>query len=71
MLAAWVAMMTALTPVNIDDVPGNRKAGSAEWGGVANLMWLADRKSEVAIIIFNQALPYGCEFGQVAGLTIC
>ena len=47
--------------VNLEDIPGGRKAGSAEWGGIGNLFWLADPTSEVAMIIFNSALPYGSE----------
>ncbi|WWC67809.1 uncharacterized protein I206_101723 [Kwoniella pini CBS 10737] len=45
--------------LNTEDIPNGRKAFSAEWGGVANLFWMADPKSEIAMCIFNDVLPYG------------
>jgi hypothetical protein len=45
--------------VNLEDIPGGRKSHSAEWGGVANLFWMADPTSEVGMIVFNAVLPYG------------
>lgn len=63
-----------LIPVNLEDIKNGRKEGSAEWvshrclrllltqqGGIGNLFWLADPTSEVAMVIFNSALPYGSE----------
>lgn len=60
--------------MNLEDVKNGRKEGSAEWvsflcsealltgqGGIGNLFWLADPTSEVAMVIFNSALPYGSE----------
>ncbi|KAK6903893.1 hypothetical protein I203_107403 [Kwoniella mangroviensis CBS 8507] len=52
--------------LNTEDIPNGRKAFSAEWGGVANLFWMADPTSEVGMIIFNEMLPYGYpEFFQM------
>ncbi|WVQ84171.1 hypothetical protein IAT38_006318 [Cryptococcus sp. DSM 104549] len=45
--------------MNLEDIPNGRKAFSAEWGGVANLFWLADPTSEVGMVVFNDILPYG------------
>jgi hypothetical protein len=45
--------------VNLEDIPGGRKAYSAEWGGVANLFWMADPTTEIGMIVFNAVLPYG------------
>lgn len=35
-----------------------RPAGTADWGGIANLSWLA-APGKLALVIFNQILPYG------------
>ena len=60
--------LTEVRSVNLDDVPAGRRAGSAEWGGVANLFWMADPASEVAMIVFNSILPYGVPaFYQLEG----
>ncbi|GFZ43695.1 hypothetical protein JCM24511_01415 [Saitozyma sp. JCM 24511] len=54
--------------MNLEDIPGKRRAKSAEWGGIANLWWYADPTSEVAAIIFNSVLPYGMPgFIQIEG----
>ncbi|WVQ97931.1 hypothetical protein IAU59_005050 [Kwoniella sp. CBS 9459] len=45
--------------LNTEDIPNGRKAYSAEWGGVANLFWMADPTSEIGMVIFNDVLPYG------------
>nr|XP_019047326.1 hypothetical protein I302_03938 [Kwoniella bestiolae CBS 10118]OCF26256.1 hypothetical protein I302_03938 [Kwoniella bestiolae CBS 10118] len=45
--------------LNTEDIPNGRKAFSAEWGGVANLFWMADPTSQVGMIVFNEVLPYG------------
>ncbi|WRT64919.1 uncharacterized protein IL334_001858 [Kwoniella shivajii] len=45
--------------LNTEDISNGRKAYSAEWGGVANLFWMADPTSEIGMIIFNDVLPYG------------
>ena len=58
----------AKSPVNLDDVPGGRRARSAEWGGIGNLSWVADPSSKVAMVVFNSALPYGSE---VSSLFAC
>ncbi|KAL1407743.1 hypothetical protein Q8F55_007177 [Vanrija albida] len=44
--------------LNKDDWPGNRKSHTAEWAGIACLSWVADPKSEVAFVIFNEIIPY-------------
>ncbi|WOO78411.1 Acyltransferase LovD [Vanrija pseudolonga] len=45
--------------LNLDDIDGGRRANSGEWGGISNCFWLADRTSEIGIIVFNDILPYG------------
>ncbi|WWC87039.1 uncharacterized protein L201_001924 [Kwoniella dendrophila CBS 6074] len=45
--------------LNTEDIPNGRKAYSAEWGGIANLFWMADPASEVGMVIFNDILPFG------------
>ncbi|KIY65440.1 beta-lactamase/transpeptidase-like protein [Cylindrobasidium torrendii FP15055 ss-10] len=44
--------------LNLEDIPGGRKAYSAEWGGIANLYWHADRTSGVGSVVFNNIEPY-------------
>ncbi|KAL1407740.1 hypothetical protein Q8F55_007174 [Vanrija albida] len=45
--------------LNLDDIPGGRRANTGEWGGISNCFWLADTTSEIAIVVFNDILPYG------------
>ncbi|WVF69885.1 hypothetical protein IAT40_004668 [Kwoniella sp. CBS 6097] len=52
--------------LNTEDIPNGRRAYSAEWGGIANLFWLADPTSELGMVIFNDVLPYGLpQFGKL------
>ncbi|CAK7214958.1 hypothetical protein SCUCBS95973_002313 [Sporothrix curviconia] len=45
--------------LNLDDVPGGRKAGTIAWGGLPNLSWTVDRASGVAVMYASQLLPPG------------
>lgn len=45
----------------------NRRAD--EKGGVSNCFWVADPQSEIAFIIFNEVLPYGCKSFSSGKLT--
>lgn len=42
-----------------EDVPGRRKKGSVNWGGLPNLSWWIDRESGIAATIFTQLMPPG------------
>jgi CubicO group peptidase (beta-lactamase class C family) len=41
------------------DVLGGRKAGSLAWGGIPNLSWIIDPKSQLALFYASQQLPQG------------
>lgn len=41
------------------DVPGRRKKGSVNWGGLPNQVWWVDRESGVAAALMTQVLPMG------------
>lgn len=45
--------------LNLDDVPGGRRAGTIAWGGLPNLSWVVDRASGVALLYASQLLPPG------------
>ncbi|KAI1614304.1 putative D-aminoacylase [Exophiala viscosa] len=45
--------------VTTADVPGGRKAGSMSWGGLPNLSWVVDPKSDIALLYSSQLLPTG------------
>ncbi|CAK7219182.1 hypothetical protein SBRCBS47491_003759 [Sporothrix bragantina] len=45
--------------LNLDDVPGGRRAGTIAWGGLPNLSWTVDRASGVAVLYASQLLPPG------------
>lgn len=39
------------------DVPGRRKKGSVNWGGLPNQVWWVDRASGLAATLITQTLP--------------
>lgn len=41
------------------DWEGGRKAGSMNWGGLPNLIWVLDRKTGIALLFCAQILPPG------------
>jgi CubicO group peptidase (beta-lactamase class C family) len=41
------------------DWRGGRKAGSMSWGGLPNLSWFIDRKSDIAVLCCTQLVPPG------------
>lgn len=45
--------------LNVDDVPGGRRAGTIAWGGLPNLSWTVDRAAGVAVLYASQLLPPG------------
>ena len=45
--------------VSTEDVPGRRKKGTVNWGGMPNLSWWIDRESGVAATVFTQLMPPG------------
>ncbi|EXJ73363.1 beta-lactamase [Cladophialophora psammophila CBS 110553] len=45
--------------VNLEDVPGRRRGGTVNWGGLPNLLWWVDREGGVAGTLFNQIIPAG------------
>ncbi|ERT03317.1 hypothetical protein HMPREF1624_01628 [Sporothrix schenckii ATCC 58251] len=45
--------------LNLDDVPGGRRAGTISWGGLPNLVWTIDRAAGVATLYASQLLPPG------------
>ncbi|OAP58562.1 hypothetical protein AYL99_07652 [Fonsecaea erecta] len=45
--------------VNLEDVPGRRRSGTVNWGGLPNLFWWVDRKAGVAGTLFTQLVPSG------------
>lgn len=44
--------------INLEDVPGRRKAGSLAWAGLRNTYFWIDRESGLAAAIFTQMLPF-------------
>ncbi|KAL8721283.1 MAG: hypothetical protein Q9225_001987 [Loekoesia sp. 1 TL-2023] len=45
--------------LQMDDVPGGWKKGTLTWGGMPNLTWFVDRKSDLCGLYASQILPYG------------
>ncbi|KAF5332035.1 hypothetical protein D9758_014589 [Tetrapyrgos nigripes] len=43
----------------LQDTPGRRKAGTLMWGGIPNLSWWIDRKSDLYASYSTQVLPPG------------
>ncbi|KKY30772.1 putative beta-lactamase transpeptidase-like protein [Diaporthe ampelina] len=44
--------------LNLEDIPGKRKAGSMMWSGVANSHWWIDPSSGIAGVMVVTLLPY-------------
>ena len=51
--------------LTLEDVPGARKAGTADWAGLFNLYYFIDRASGIGAMILTQVLPFFDE--QVVG----
>ena len=49
---------TAMSFMNLNDVPGRRSAGSLTWGGVLHTLYWADPHQDVAGVFFTQMLPF-------------
>ncbi len=49
---------TAVSFMNLNDVPGRRSAGSLTWGGVQHTLYWIDPYTEVAGLFFTQMLPF-------------
>ncbi|KZV62082.1 beta-lactamase/transpeptidase-like protein [Peniophora sp. CONT] len=45
--------------LNETKLPTGRTPGSGEWGGISNLVWMADATKGFAYLIANCILPYG------------
>lgn len=45
--------------VNLDDVPGKRRAGSLMWSGATNGRWWIDPTTGIAGAVFTQVEPHG------------
>lgn len=56
--------------VNTEDVPGRRKKGTVNWGGLPNLSWWVDRESGVAATVFTQLMPPGDPNSRKLGLEL-
>lgn len=48
------------------DWRGGRKAGSLSWGGLPNLSWFIDRKSDIAVLCATQLVPPGDQVSRSA-----
>ncbi|MEK9722478.1 MAG: serine hydrolase domain-containing protein [Rhodospirillaceae bacterium] len=44
--------------INMEDLPGRRRAGSLAWGGLRNTYFWIDPKSGIAAAFFTQMLPF-------------
>jgi methyl acetate hydrolase len=44
--------------LTLEDVPGMRRAGTADWAGIFNLYYWIDRKSGVGATLMTQVLPF-------------
>jgi CubicO group peptidase (beta-lactamase class C family) len=44
--------------INIDPVPGGRKAGSLTWAGLLNTYYWIDPRMQIAGVIMMQILPF-------------
>jgi CubicO group peptidase (beta-lactamase class C family) len=49
---------TAVSFMNLNDVPGRRSAGSLSWGGVLHTLYWVDPHKDVAGVFFTQMLPF-------------
>ena len=49
--------MSLAGTVNSQNVPGKRRRGSVNWGGLPNLAWWIDREAGLAATLFTQVLP--------------
>jgi methyl acetate hydrolase len=49
---------TAVSFMNLNDVPGRRSAGSLSWGGVQHTLYWVDPHKDVAGLFFTQMLPF-------------
>ena len=49
---------TAMSFMNLNDVPGRRSAGSLTWGGVLHTLYWVDPHQDVAGVFFTQMLPF-------------
>jgi len=56
--------------LNTEDVPGRRKKGSVNWGGLPNLTWWIDRESGIAATVFTQLMPPGDSNSRKLGLEL-
>ncbi|ROV90540.1 hypothetical protein VPNG_10039 [Cytospora leucostoma] len=45
--------------MNLEDIPGRRKAGSITWSGMSNCRWWIDRTTGIAGLLVVSVLPYG------------
>ena len=44
--------------INVDDVPGRRRAGSLTWGGLYNTYFWIDPESGICGVLMTQILPF-------------
>jgi methyl acetate hydrolase len=44
--------------LTLDDVPGMRRAGTGDWGGLANSYYWIDRTAGLTGVVFTQLLPF-------------
>jgi len=49
---------TAMSFMNLNDVPGRRSAGSLTWGGVQHTLYWVDPRNDVTGVFFTQMLPF-------------
>jgi methyl acetate hydrolase len=49
---------TAMSFMNLNDVPGRRSAGSLTWGGVLHTLYWVDPHTDVTGVFFTQMLPF-------------
>lgn len=56
--------------LNTEDVPGRRKKGTVNWGGLPNLSWWIDRESGIAATVFTQLMPPGDSNSRKLGLEL-
>ena len=45
--------------MNLDDLPGKRRAGSMTWSGMGNGRWWVDPQTGIAAALFTGVLPHG------------
>ncbi|KAK8029876.1 beta-lactamase [Apiospora rasikravindrae] len=45
--------------INLDDLPGKRRAGSMTWSGMSNGRWWVDPATGIAAAMFTMVLPHG------------